>query len=361
MRILHVITSLLTGGAEKLVVDLVPKLCERGYEVDIAVFNANDMPLLPLLKQRCPQCNVYELGHSFYQPSLIFKLRKIMKGYDIIHTHNSSPQLYAVIANIGLRKRLVTTEHSTNNRKRGHKQYSWIDKWMYKHYNKVIAISDVARYKLLEYLGWTSVNERVITINNGVDVEFFHEAKPADDIQLGFSRGRRFVVVMVAGFREAKDQDTIVRAMKHLPRDKFELWLVGMGERECEVKELVQRLDLSDNVRFLGLRQDVANILRTSDAVIMSSHWEGLSLSNIEGMSAGKPFIASDVIGLHEVTFGYGILFPHKDDALLAEILLRLSSNRDYYVQVAKKCYERAKEYDSRKMVDGYEGVYKSI
>jgi glycosyltransferase involved in cell wall biosynthesis len=360
MRILHVITSLLTGGAEKLVVDLVPKLREMGHDVDIAVFNASDMPLLPLLKQRCPECKVHELGHSFYHPSLIFKLRKIMKGYDVIHTHNSSPQLYATIANMGLRKRLVTTEHSTNNRKREHKKYSWADRWMYKRYDKVIAISDVARVKLLTYLGWPKDNEKVITINNGVDVEFFHQARPANDDQLGFSRGHRFAAVMVAGFREAKDQDTIVRAMSHLPKDKFQLWLVGIGEREQEVKKLVQDLDLSDNVRFFGLRQDVANILRASDAVIMSSHWEGLSLSNIEGMSAGKPFVASDVNGLKEVTTGYGILFPHEDDQALADILIRLASAHEYYQEVGEKCYQRAKEYDLGKMVMMYEEVYES-
>lgn len=361
MKILHVITSLLTGGAEKLVIDLVPKLREIGHEVDIAVFNANEMPLLSLLQQRCPECKVHELGHSFYHPSLIFKLRKVMKGYDIVHTHNSSPQLYAAIANIGLRKGLVTTEHSTNNRKREHKKYSWTDKWMYKRYGKVIAISDVARDKLLEYLEWPAVNEKVITINNGVDVELFHKAPPADDKQLGFSRGRRFVVVMVAGFRKAKDQDTIVRAMLHLPKEKFELWLVGIGEREPEVKKLVQDLNLSNYVRFLGLRQDVANILRTADAVIMSSHWEGLSLSNIEGMSTGKPFIASNVNGLKEVTTGYGILFPHEDDQTLAAILLKLSSDKEYYDEIAERCYQRAKQYDLSRMVEQYDKVYKEL
>lgn len=362
MRILQVITSLLVGGAEKMVVDLVPKLVERGHKVDVAVFNAKNMPLLSHLSERCPQCKVYQLGNSFYNPLIILKLRKIMKSYDVVHTHNSSPQLFAAIANLSFGKRLITTEHSTNNRKRENKGFLWcLDKWMYKRYERIVAISDIARNKLLEYLHWEQDCSKVITINNGVDVEMFHHAEPANEEQLGFKRTSRFVVVMVAGFREAKDQDTIVRAMRHLPKDKFELWLVGVGEREHEVKKLVQGLDLSDNVRFLGLRQDVANILRASDAVIMSSHWEGLSLSNIEGMSAGKPFIASDVNGLKEVTGGHGILFPHEDDQMLADILIHLSSDSTYYNQVAQKCYERAKEYDLRKMVEEYERVYQLI
>lgn len=358
MKILHVITSLLTGGAEKLLVDLVPRLWDLGHEVDIAVFNANEMPLLQVIRQKCPICKVHELGHSYYHPLLIFKLRRVMRLYDIIHTHNSSPQLFAVIANIGLGKMLVTTEHSTNNRKRECRIYSWIDRWMYRNYDKVIAISDVARDKLLEYLGWKTDYQGIITINNGVDVAYFHNALPVNNQSLGFMRSQRFVIVMVAGFREAKDQDTLIRALSHLPKGIYEVWLVGVGVRENEIRSLVHRLRLIEFVRFLGLRHDVANILRAADVVVMSSHWEGLSLSNIEGMSVGKPFVASDVDGLREITYGYGILFPHEDDKTLANVLSRLFLDRDYYDKVAEQCYQRAKEYDLRKTVEGYDKVY---
>ena len=362
MRILQVITSLLVGGAEKLVVDLVPKLVERGHDVDVVVFNAKNMPLLSLLSERCPQCKVYQLGDSFYNPLLILKLRKIMKSYDIIHTHNSSPQLFAAIANLSLGKHLITTEHSTNNRKRESKGFLWwLDKWMYKRYDRIVAISDVARNKLLEYLHWEQNSSKVITINNGVDVEMFHHAEPASDEQLGFRRTSRFIVVMVAGFREAKDQDTVVRAISHLPKDKFELWLVGIGERMAIVGELVQSLGLSDQVRFMGLRHDIPNILKAADAIIMSSHWEGLSLSNIEGMSVGKPFIASNVNGLKEVTEGAGILFPYGNDSILANIIQKLSEEDAYYKSVSKKCYDRAKNYDLTSMVSQYCEVYESV
>ena len=359
MRILQVITSLLVGGAEKMVVDLVPKLVERGHVVDVAVFNAKNMPLLCLLSERCPRCKVYQLGDSYYNPLLILKLRKIMKSYDIIHTHNSSPQLFTAIANICLGKRLITTEHSTNNRKRENKGFfCWVDKWMYKKYDRIIAISDVARNKLLEYLHWNQDNPKVITINNGVDIEMFHHAEPANDEQLGFRRTSRFVVVMVAGFRDAKDQDTVVRAISHLSKDKFELWLVGVGERMETVEKLVKSLDLSGRVRFMGLRHDIPNILKAADAIIMSSHWEGLSLSNIEGMSVGKPFVASDVNGLREVTKGFGILFSHEDDMALADIILHLSLDSNYYFEIANKCYKRAKEFDINSMVNKYNTVY---
>lgn len=344
-----------------MVVDLISQLTELGHVVDLAVFNAKNMPLMSQLEKKCPQCVVYQLGHSYYNPCLIYKLRRVMKSYDVIHTHNSSPQLFAAIANINLGKRLVTTEHSTNNRKRESGKLRWLDKWMYDRYDRIIAISDIARSKLLNYLGWKDDDQKTITINNGVDVDLFRNAEPADEKQLGFRRSNRFVVIMVAGFREAKDQDTVVRAMSHLSSDKYELWLVGIGDRKGIVQNLVLTLGLSSQVRFMGLRQDIPNLLKAADVVVMSSHWEGLSLSNIEGMSVGKPFVASNVNGLKEVTEGAGILFPHGDDIILADIIKNLYKNKAYYTEIAEKCYVRAQRFDLFSMVLQYEGIYKSI
>lgn len=237
-----------------------------------------------------------------------------------------------------------------------------LDKWMYRRYDKVICISEIAEEKLREYLnGNGNVNENrvkvsvdnICTINNGVDVEGIHNALPIEELKTD-----KFVFVMVAGFREAKDQDTLVKALALLPKEQYEVWLVGDGVRKESVERLVLSFGLQDNVKFLGLRTDVPNILKTADVVVMSSHWEGLSLSNIEGMSAGKPFIASDVNGLREVTKGYGILFPHEDADALAEIIRKLHDIPDYYQQVADKCYERAKQFDISTMVLQYNDVY---
>lgn len=203
----------------------------------------------------------------------------------------------------------------------------------------------------------SSYYHRISTINNGVDVEKIFTALPdADLLKL---KGERNAIVMVAGFRDAKDQDTLVRAMTRLDKQRYELWLVGIGQRQEEVKALVRKLGVSDNVRFLGLRMDVPNVLRAADIVVMSSHWEGLSLSNVEGMSAGKPFLASRVNGLREVTEGYGIMFKEGDDAEVAKIVMRLCNDPALYDFVAARCHRRAMQYDIGKMVEGYYKVYK--
>ena len=223
---------------------------------------------------------------------------------------------------------------------------------MYSRYAKIICISNQAEDNLRKYLPNV---KNVCTIFNGVDINRFHNAKPLDSL-----KSTKNVVVMVAGFRYQKDQDTLIRAFTHLDKDKYELWLVGDGERRPILEKMIYELGLN-NVKLLGIRNDIPNVLQTADIVVMSSHFEGLSLSNIKGMSVNKPFISSNVDGLREVVDGYGLLFPHGDDKALAKNIEKLMTDKEYYKAMAKRCQERAKDFDIHKMVDAYIDVYKSI
>ncbi|MFC2637194.1 glycosyltransferase family 4 protein [Prevotella histicola] len=365
MRILQVITSLEMGGAETLVVNLIPRLQALGNTVDLCVFDGKETPLTQRLKKESPQTKIFALGHGVYNPLYIIKLAKIMKNYDIVHTHNSSPQLFVAIASLFSQANLVSTEHNTSNRKRNWKWYRPIESWMYGRYDHVICISKIAEEKLREYMGgeWlvksSNKYKSITTINNGIDVNAISKAEPCKEL-LDLKENRKSIL-MVAGFRKQKNQDTIIRALTLLDKEKYEVWFAGIGERMAEVKQLAFSLGVSDRVRFLGLRTDISNVLRAADVIVMSSHWEGLSLSNVEGMSAHKPFIASDVNGLKEVTKGYGLLFPHEDAKALAEEIKHLVSDEAYYNEIAERCYNRALEFDISNTVSGYADVYKNI
>ncbi len=365
MKILQVITSFLVGGAETLVVNLVPRLRAMGDEVDVCVFDGTETPLMQRLRRENPGVRIWKLGKGFYNPLFIAKLVPIMRRYDIVHTHNSSPQLFVAIASVLCSAKLCSTEHTTSNRKRGWKWYAPVESWMYGRYDHVICISKVAEDKLREYMGGAWADEhseryrRISTIDNGVDVAAFHAAEPLPPEETGRQKDD-FVVTMVAGFREAKDQDTLVRAMAELP-SHYKLWLVGIGERVDTVRSLAAKLGVERRVRFWGLRTDVPRVLKSSDVVCMASHWEGLSLSNIEGMSAGKPFMASDVNGLREVTKGWGVLFPESDAKALANELTRLHDDKGYYQAVADKCWQRAKQFDIVKTAELYQRVYIAV
>lgn len=352
MKILQVITSLSTGGAEKLISEITPLLRDKGHQVDVLAFDGADTAFKKALTDKGIKVYSFGKGCNVYNPIFIFRLAKMMKNYDIVHTHNTAPQLFAAIGSVLCSVVLCTTEHNTSNRRRDWKWYAPIDKWMYSRYAKIICISNQAEDNLRKYLPNV---KNVCTIFNGVDINRFHNAKPLDSL-----KSTKNVVVMVAGFRYQKDQDTLIRAFTHLDKDKYELWLVGDGERRPILEKMIYELGLN-NVKLLGIRNDIPNVLQTADIVVMSSHFEGLSLSNIEGMSVNKPFISSNVDGLREVVDGYGLLFPHGDDKALAKNIEKLMTDKEYYKAMAKRCQERAKDFDIHKMVDAYIDVYKSI
>lgn len=356
MRILHVITTLQTGGAEKLIVDLLPRLRDAGHQVELVVFNGlpthfyKELEKYGIIIHSFGEGGVYKISH-------IYKLIPYLRKFDIIHTHNTSPQIFAAIASVFRKSHLVYTEHSTDNRRRHYRWLKPFDKWCYKRYEKIICISDKAEENLRSYLN-DNYTDRICTINNGIDVRKFADANP--DAELMSMKSNKFSVAMIAGLRPEKDQDTLIRAMALLP-DDYLLWLVGDGARRNILEKLCIELNVRDKVFFLGQRSDVPNVLHAADVLVLSSHYEGLSLSSLECMASGKPFIASDVDGLSQVVEGYGILFPHQDEYALAAELIKFRNNPAYYTSVTERCKIRASEFDIAKMVDEYLKVYLDI
>jgi glycosyltransferase involved in cell wall biosynthesis len=165
---------------------------------------------------------------------------------------------------------------------------------------------------------------------------------------------------MVAAYRDQKDHETLLKAMTLLP-DNYRLQLVGNCVKEDELKALTIKMWLCNRVAFLGVRQDVPDVLEGSDVIILSSHWEGLSLSSIEGMASGRPFVASDVEGLRDIVSGAGVLFPHGDETALAKEIQKLCEHPDLYRKTAMACQVRAKEFDISLMADRYYELYKSL
>ena len=87
MKILHVITSLSTGGAEKLMVDLLPRLRDLGNEVELLIFDGKRTAFYNELEQIGIKIHHLSIGGNVYNPINIFKLIKYIKHYEIIHTH----------------------------------------------------------------------------------------------------------------------------------------------------------------------------------------------------------------------------------------------------------------------------------
>ena len=263
--------------------------------------------------------------------------------------------MFGAIASIFVSKKVIfiTTEHNTDNRRRN-ALWRPIDRWMYTRYSRTICISNEALTALEAHI--SSHPERDIVIPNGIDTVRFTTIPlgetPPEDAEVN--------ITMIAAFRPQKNQETPVQALALLP-ERFRLTLVGTGERMEYVRDIAIKVGVSERVTFAGHRDDIPEILASSDITVLSSHYEGLSLSSVECMAAGRPFIASDVPGLHDIVNGAGILVPDNDAQAIANAIASLCTDKVFYRNTAENCRKRASDYDISVMTDGYLKLYSAI
>lgn len=354
MRILHVITSLHTGGAEKLMVDLLPRFRDMGHDVELLLFDGTETPFYNQLSALGIKIHRLSIGGNVYNPLHIFRIRNYIGQFDIIHTHNTACQYFVSVASRLKTKKskLVTTEHSTTNRRRDISLFRHIDRWMYRRYERIICIANSTASNLESFIGQ---NSHIQVINNGIDLSKFR-ASTSNKI----NPDKGIIISMIAAFRPGKDQDTLIKAMRLLP-DNYRLWLIGDGERRDALTALTKQLGLNNRVEFLGIRNDIPAIMEKSHIIVLSSHWEGLSLSSVEGCASGRPVIASDVQGLREVVGGAGILFPDDDYRTLAKEIMHLATDSRLYDSIVTRCQNRANDYDINLMAQRYNEVYLKV
>lgn len=344
MRILHVITSLEIGGAQRLLADLLP--LQTNFErVDLLVYERVNNDFEKTIDQAGIKIiNLNE--HNFYNPMVVFRLRQIFKEYDIVHTHLFPSIYWASLAARGLKVKLIYTEHSTSNSRRGKWYFQPIERFMYNRYDKIISISQQTQDSLTSWLKQS--DQRFVVINNGVNTK-----KIASVTSSVIPKS----LIMVSRFASSKDQETVIRAMKHMDNDVF-LYLVGDGDNRAHCEALAKELGVSDRVQFLGTRSDVPELVASSYIGIQSSNWEGFGLTAVELMAAGKPVIASDVDGLKQVVEGAGLIFRLGDSEDLAMKISLLLNDCYYYDTVSNKCIERSLLYDIKIMAKKYSDTY---
>ena len=367
MRVLHIINNLGSGGAEKLIEEILPLLNKiDGIRADVLLLTDSKNVYQKSLESKGISVNVISLN-NIYNPLNIFMIKKFVEEgkYNIVHSHLFPSQYWVGLIKILLKSKnikFVTTEHSNNNRRRGKSYIRPLDKYIYSKYDYVVCITERVRLNLVRWIKpKTKDLNKFIVIHNGVDINKYKEAVQyaKSEINSTFTEKTK-LISMVGRFFEAKDQPTLIKAMKKLPKD-IHLLLIGEGPLKPQNERLAKEIGLENRVHFLGFRNDIARILKTSDIVVLSSNWEGLSLSSIEAMASGKPFVASKVEGLEEVVGDYGLLFENGNPEELFNILKKLLDDDGFYKEISTKCSIRAEDFDINYMVSALLSTYNKL
>ena len=319
MNILHVIGSLEVGGAQRLLLDLIP-LLNKNNHVEILTCEYVDNAIVDNLNKL--NIHITCLNIKQRNPLVIFKLIFLFKRFDIVHVHLFPLLYWAAFASLFSSAKYIYTEHSTSNRRRNIPIFRNLERFVYSRYDKISSVSGNTPMSLKEWL--RSDDERLLVINNGVDLNRFISSQKGE---------RKNQIVMISRFAPSKDHKTLIRAMKNVDSD-LQLALVGSGALINECKEFALSFGVLDRVHFLGEREDVSDVISESLIGVQSSKWEGFGLTVIEMMAGGLPVIASNVDGMSQIVEGAGILFEIGNDEELSEQINKLFKNKDYYLRI---------------------------
>lgn len=367
MRVLHIINNLGSGGAEKLLEQSLPYMNNKeDISIEVLLLTDKNNVFEKKLIDNDIKIRIIPLRNR-YSPLNIYYIRKyIVDGkYDIVHAH-IFPSLYwtSIVSKLLFKNKplFILTEHSTHNSRREKLYLRVIEKIIYMSYDKIISISKETQQNLLS---WLNLHKKYFykfkIIENGINVNKFYEAKPykKSDIYNESTNKTKFIC-MVGKFSKTKDQKTLIKSMKYLSED-VHLLLIGEGPLINENKKYTNSFGLENRVHFLGFRNDVEKIIKTSDIIVLSSNWEGFGLAAVEGMAAGKPVIASNVPGLRDIVNGSGMIFKLGDSKELSNIINKLLNNTNNYKEVSRLCFNKSRMFNIERMCQDYLTLYQDL
>ncbi|MFX0201998.1 MAG: glycosyltransferase family 4 protein, partial [Candidatus Hodarchaeota archaeon] len=299
----------------------------------------------------------------------IFKLVRFIKEnkVDIVHTSIRLADWYgrvsAKLAGVPL---IFSTIHNTDywRRERRYFLYSMIDRLTMTFNTHIIALSNGIKKFLVR---WQRVNpDKITVIPYGTDVKRYIHSRPfRKPKDLPVLESDVPTIGVTARLAEQKGLHILLQAARYILETGrgVQLLIVGDGPLRGDLEKLAKKLEIDQHVIFTGFRSDIPTILPLLDVFVMSSIWEGLGLSAIEAMLAGKPVVASNVDGLSEVVLDQetGILVPPGEPKVLADAICTLLDSPEKRREMGEKGRQRAiTHFTIDRMVRDYEEFYDS-
>lgn len=285
-HVMHIITGLGVGGAERMVVNLHLTYVNKGGKSIIVALNGGKKEILDHYVNL--KSDVIFLDVTVKKPLSIFlafiKLNKLCTRYNInvIHAHMFHSLCFALVAKLlNSKRKIIFTSHSffgfTGVRKH------------------IIGLSKGCRqfdvvFSKNQHNNINCKDARLI--NNGVQRDFVDFSKRSKE---------KFIFIAVGRLELPKNPIKLLEEFDLMGDLQCELWFVGDGHLYDQLKGDISRRGLGDKVKLLGVRKDIKDLMRQSHCFVMPSLWEGLPVAMLEAGSIGLPVIASPVGAIPEV------------------------------------------------------------
>jgi glycosyltransferase involved in cell wall biosynthesis len=223
--------------------------------------------------------------------------------------------------------------------------------------------SEICGHAVEEDLGVP--RDKIEVVCSGLDLTAYGSVINRDELraELGAAAGQH-LIVYIGRLRPVKGVEYGIRAfvLAYSQRPDIRMAIAGEGDQKEYLQSLTNELGAEEQVKFLGVRNDVPELLNAADSVLMPSLNEGFPRTAIEAMAAGKPLVATNVGGTPEavVDGSTGILVPARDADALAKVIVDLVGDVELQARLGKTGRERAeKNYSVERYVSRLDEMYR--
>lgn len=372
IKIVYITPSLTTGGAERMLVDLLTGIDKNRFSVSLIIFGHEVVENIDWLDElqtagiSLHRTYVYKIqflgkiGGIIRAVHIAWKIRKVLifEKPDILHSQLFG-DVYARVLGLLLRiPVMISTEQNINHAEP--KILEIIKRLTGNRISSTVAISKavqkdiVKKYDLKESL--TTV------IYNSVNIERFF--KPIPDTK---PPSKNFIFGCVGRLSKQKGFDILIKSMIEVNKKYPEAHcrIVGEGEDRSELENLITASKLSDVMTLEGNIGDIPKFLDEIDCFVMPSLWEGLGIAALEAGMRGVPIIASEVDGLAEIiNQSSGTLVEVNNSQALAKAMIN-NIEEGYSKSIVEKSLRLQgyikDNFSMENMITKYENLYSSL
>lgn len=371
MKIVHVISNCSAGGAEVLVKNIVKELTEKNNDVQLWVMTRVKDDVFPQNESR----NIFETEYinELVRHGIVVKfinkrankdilkswicIRKLYSEFepDVINTHLEKVTFHTIMGLLGTKAKIVQTIHNTVI------VHPFLQRALMNLMLKSYVAISVETRKEIEKIGISK--NKIFDIQNGVNLSVYLNRDKVFNKNI-------IEIIAVGRFVEQKNYPLLIEVFSRLkdvilseyniePR----LNIVGDGESKQEIYELIINKGLGRYINLLGIRNDVPELLNSADIYLMTSKWEGLSISLIEAAASGLPIVASNVGSNSKIVKnnqnGF-IIDSFEVDEYVTKILELIISQEKLY-SFSKESRRIAKQYSIENTSIKYLEMYNKI
>ena len=310
--------------------------------------------------------------HLFYDLRAFFALIKILRNErpDIVHTHTSKAGILGRWAAFFVRVPVIIhTPH-------GHVFWGYFGKLKTRIFILLEKISALVTDRLvmlteqekIDHLHFHIAPENKFSVvHSGINLDEFSNTSvdpAAMKRRLGIPEDN-LIVGTVGRLTSIKGHRYLIEAARKIAGSRPDTTFVILGDGELldELKNMVTRSDIEENIKFLGWRSDVAEVMSTFDIFALPSLNEGMGRVLVEAMALGRPIVASNIGGIPDLVVDgeNGYLVPVGDVETLAARIRKLLDDPEKREEMGECGKKIAIDYSANAMVQKIDRVYRKL